>query len=247
MLTWVAANWAKAHQLHVAWLAIGAASWLLVLGTLTYRQVGYWHDIPSFWSRTLALTKDNYVAHDTLGEYLARQGRTDEAAAHFHAALAIRPDDLPANLNLGTYEHGRGNLPAAIERYWIVALHAGDVNLRATAYGNLGSAYRQMGELVKAKECFDAALQLAPDRTMAMAMIGLGLIAEKNGDLAEAVRQYSDAMAAQPTDVGFLLLAHALQQEGRSEEAYAILERVRRLSRNLAEAQRTAEELRSGR
>jgi len=241
MVTWLAADWAKAHQLRSAWLAVVAVGWLLALGTLTYRQVGYWHDIPSFWSRTLALTENNYIAHDTFGEYLARQGRTEEAAAHFRAALAIHPDDLPANLNLGTYEHGRGNLQAAIERYQMVALHAGDVNLRATAYGNLGSAYRQAGELMKAKQCFETALQLAPDRPMAM--IGLGLIAERNGDPSEAVRQYSRAMAVQPTDVGFLLLAHALQQEGRSDEGNAILERVARSSPDLAEAQRTADAL----
>ncbi|MGA8539857.1 MAG: tetratricopeptide repeat protein [Terriglobales bacterium] len=257
MLTWLAADLARMAEPRSAgqpraavpmplagWFGIAAIGWLLVLGVLTYRQVGYWHDIPSFWNRTLALTKDNYVAQDTLGEYLARQGKTEEAAAHFRSALAIRPDDLPANLNLGTYEHGRGNLPAAIERYQMVALHSGDVNLRATAYGNLGSAYRQMGESVKAKQCFETALQLAPDRTMAM--IGLGLIAEKNGNLAEAVREYSNAMAREPTDVGFLLLAHALQQEGRSEEANTILERVRRLSANLIEAQATADALRSG-
>ena len=226
------------------WLAIPVVSYLLVLGTLTYRQVGYWHDIPSFWLRTLVLTQNNYVAHDTLGEFLASQGRTEEAAAHFRAALAIRPDDLPANLNLGTYEHGRGNLLAAIERYQIVAHYAGDVGLRATAYGNLGSAYRQMGESMRAKQCFEMALQLAPDRPMAM--IGLGLIAQNNGDLPEAVRQYSRAMAVEPTDVGFLLLAHALQQQGHSEEASAITERVARLSPNLAEAQKTAESLLSG-
>jgi tetratricopeptide (TPR) repeat protein len=191
----------------------------------------------------LALTENNYIAHDTLGEYLASQGRPEEAVAHFRAALAIRPDDLPANLNLGTYEHGRGNLPVAIERYQIVALHAGDVGLRATAYGNLGSAYRQMGDLMKAKRCFETALQLTPERPMPMAMIGLGLIAHKNGDLAEAVRQYSRAMAVQPTDVGFLLLAQALQQEGRLGEANAIHERVTGLSQNLAQAQAMADAL----
>ncbi len=142
MMTWLVADWAKTHRLPGKWLAIPAVSCLLVLATLTYRQVSYWHDIPSFWLRTLALTENNYIAHDTLGAYLASQGQTEEAAAHFRAALAIRPDDLPANLNLGTYEHGRGNLPAAIERYQLVAAYTADVGLRAAAYGNLGSAYR---------------------------------------------------------------------------------------------------------
>jgi tetratricopeptide (TPR) repeat protein len=244
MLTWLAVDWANAGKLLVSWLAIPAFSCLLILGTLTYLQVGYWHDIPSFWLRTLALTENNYVAHDTLGDFLARQGRTEEAAVQFRAALAIRPDDLPANLNLGTYEHGRGNLAAAVERYQMVALHAADADLRASAYGNLGSAYRQMGEPMKAKQCYEAALQLAPDRTMAM--IGLGLIAQKNGDLPEAVRQYSRAMAVRPTDVGYLLLVRALQQQGRSDEAQAISERVARLSPNLAEAQKAAEGLLAG-
>jgi len=244
MLTWLVADWAQTNQIRAQWLAIPAICWLLALGTLTYRQVGYWHDIPSFWSRTLALTENNYIAHDTLGEYLARQGQIEEAAAHFRAALAIRPDDLPANLNLGTYEHGRGHLAAAIERYQMVAQHAADVSLRATAYGNLGSAYRQMGDLTRAQQCFNRALQLSPD--LPMAMIGLGLIAESNDDPSEAVRQYSRAMAVQPTDVGFLLLAHALEQESRFDEAKAILEHVARSSPNLAEAQQMAEALLSG-
>jgi protein O-mannosyl-transferase len=244
MVTWLAADWAAAHWIPATWLAVPAVSCLLVLEAQTYRQVGHWHDIPSFWTHTLALTENNYIAHDTLGEYLARQGKTEEAAAHFRASLAIRPDDLPANLNLGTYEHERGNLRAAADRYQMVALHAADVGLRATAYGNLGSAYRQMGESIKAKQCYEISLQLAPDRPMAM--IGLGLIAQKDGDLAEAVRQYSRAMAVQPTDVGYLLLAQVLQQQGRSDEAKAIFERVARLSPNLGEAQKTAESLLSG-
>lgn len=99
---------------------------------------------------------------------------------------------------------------------------------------------------MKAKQCFEVALQLTPQQPMALAMIGLGLIAEKNGDLPEAIHQYSIATGSQPTDVGLLLLAHALQQEGRSDEANAILERVAHTSQNLAEAQAIAESLRSG-
>lgn len=241
MATWLVADWAQAHRISVPWLAIPAISCLLVLGILTYRQVGYWHDPESFWLRTLALTKDNYVAHDTFGGFLVSQGRTEEAAAQFRAALAIRADDLPANLNLGTYEQGRGNLPAALERYQTVALYAGDLELRAAAYGNLGSVYRLMGELTKAKQDFEIALQLWPQQTMSM--VGLGLIAQRNGDLPEAVRQYSRAMTVQPTDVGYLLLAQALRLEGHSEEAKEISERVAQFSSNLPEAQKEVQSL----
>ena len=241
---WIVAGWIKDRSLSTRWLAVPAVSCLLVLGTLTYRQVGYWHDTASFWLRTLALTQNNYVAHDMLGAYLDEQGLKGEAVAHFQAALAIRPDDMPANLNLGAYEHSRGHLPAAIARYQVVAQYAGDPGIRSRAYADLGSAYRQTGERTKAKQCFETALQLSPNETIAM--VGLGLIAEKDGAFAEAVRQYSRAMAVKPTDVGFLLVAHALQQEGDTDEANAILERVARFSPDLPAAQEMERSLLSG-
>ena len=243
-ITWLAADWAQARQVSARWLAVASVCCLLALGTLTYRQVGYWHDSSSFWLRTLALTRDNYVAQNNLGEFLLNQGRTEEAAAHFRSALDIRPDGLTANLNLGAYEDRRGNLPAAIERYQMVARHAADLGMRATAYSSLGFAYRGMGQATKAKQCFETALQLEPDG--ARAMTGLGLIAQENGDMTEAIRQYSRAAAVQPTDVGYLLLAQALRQEGRLDEATAISERVARFSPNLAEAQKTVESFLSG-
>jgi Tfp pilus assembly protein PilF len=243
MLTWLAADLAKARHVSAPWLALPAAISLLALGTLSCRQVGYWHDTLSFWQRTLALTPNNYFAHDSLGTYLETQGETDEAAAHFRAAIAIRPDDLPANLNLGTYEHGRGNFPAAIARYQVVAQHAADLGVRSKAYANLGSVYRQLGDPTKAKPYFETAVQLDPADTSAI--VGLGLIAEKNGDPVEAVRQFSRAIAVEPTDVGFLLLAHAVLLEGKQDEANAIRERVAHFSANFIEAQQVAESLSS--
>jgi tetratricopeptide (TPR) repeat protein len=244
MAVWLVGDWAEDRRISSRWLVIPAVCCLLALGTLTYRQVGYWHDTESFWSRTLALTEDNYVAHVNLGDFLLNQGRTEEAGAQFRAALAIKPEGLNANLDLGAYEDSRGDLPAAIERYQMVAGRATDADMRATAYSSLGFAYRAMGQPIKAKQCFVTALQLAPDRARAMA--GLGLIAQQNGDLAEAIRQYARGIAAQPTDVGYLLLAQALQQAGHGGEAQAILERVARSSPNFPAARKEAELLLSG-
>ena len=224
MVTWLVADWARQHRVSARALSIPAVFLLAVLGTLTYRQVGYWHDIETFWRRTLAATHDNYVAEVNLGEFLYSEDRIDEAAGHFRSALEIIPDGLSANLNLGAYEDRRGNTAAAIERYQKVALKADDSGLRATAYGSLGFAYRRLGETEKAKQSFEMAIQMAPDR--ARALTGLGLMSQDRGDLAEAIRLYSLAATRQQSDVIDLLLAQAYQRQGRTEEAKANYQRV---------------------
>ena len=159
---------------------------------------------------------------------------------HFRAAVAICPDNLRANLNLAASDDSLDNLAAAIERYQMVIYRTSDVDLRALAYSNLGFDYRQMGRTAKAKECFETAVQLAPYRSRAM--VGLGLIAQENGDLAEAIRQYSRAVAVHPTDVSYLLLARVFGQAGRLEEAKAASEHIA----DAAEAQKAAASFLSG-
>ena len=243
MSVWFIADWNEAQEFSSRWLVVPALACSLALGVLTYYQVNYWHDTESFWRRTIELTEDNYLAHDILGYYLATQGRGEEGAAQFRDALAIRPEDPEANLSLGPYEEAHGHLPLAIEHYQNVALYSARPALRATALFNLGHAYRKMGDLPRAKQYFEMTLQLAPNE--ATAMVGLGLIAQTNGDPAEAVRQYSWAQAAKPDEVTSILLAHALQQEGHADEANAILERARS-SANFSEAQKIAALLLAG-
>ena len=89
MLTWLASDWVQAHRLSDAWLAVPGVVCLLALGTLTYRQVGYWHDPESLWLHALANSEDNYGAQLHLGDFLLSQGRVEEAGAHYRAALAI--------------------------------------------------------------------------------------------------------------------------------------------------------------
>ena len=250
MVTWLAADWIaglRQSNSFASWIAVliavPSSVCLLALGALTYHQATYWHDTESFWRRTIDLTQENYVAHDILGYYLTTQGRTEEGAAQFRDALAIRPEDPEANISLGPYEQAHGHLAAAIEHYQQVALYSAIPALRATALFNLGHTYRQMGDLVRAKQYFEMTLQMAPNEPTAM--VGLGLIAEANGDQAEAVREFSQAQSTKPSDVTAILLAHALQQEGRAAEAQTILDQTSS-SPNFAEAQKVVELLLSG-
>ena len=248
MTVWLIADWAadwnKSRQVPARWLAIPAVCCLLALASLTYRQVGYLHDTEALWRRALALTQDNYIAQGALAGVLHKQGKTEEAIEHIRAALAIRPDDWPANLILAAYEQSQGDTAAATARYQMVALRASKPSQRAAAYNDLGTAYRQTGDLLRAKEAFEQSLRLVPSQPMLM--VTLGLIAQKNGDLPEAVRQYSSAFELQHSDVRALLLAQALRLEGRVDEADAMSRRAARASGNLAEAQKTVDSLLAG-
>jgi protein O-mannosyl-transferase len=241
---WTVADWASRSRVPRVFVAVPTAVILIALSVATHRQIGFWGDTPTVWSRSLAVTQDNFVAHSGLASYLMQHGQTEEAAVHLHAALAVETDYLPAVLGLAGYEHERGNLPAAIKYYKTVTFHRGDPELRATAYSGLGSAYRQIGDYADARQCYQSALQFSPGRPIAL--VGLGLVAEHDGDLAEAFQQFSNAMTVAPSDTGYLLLAHALEQAGRSREAHAARLTARMISANLDEAQRQADALLAG-
>jgi tetratricopeptide (TPR) repeat protein len=238
---WLLADLASAVRISARWLAVPAVSCVLVLGVLTYRQVTYWHDTESFWRRATVLTSGNYIAERDLASVLHTQHRNAEATQHLRAALAIRPDDLLSNMYYGGEERSRGNLASAIEHFQLVADHATRPRLIAQANTELGSVYMQLGQPQKAKQYLETSLRFVPNQPTLM--VSLGLIAQKSGDLPEAVRQYQRASELRPYDVYDLLLAQALQLEGHADEAKAISQRVAQTSPNLAQAQRTMESL----
>jgi Flp pilus assembly protein TadD len=71
----------------------------------------------------------------------------------------------------------------------------------------------------------------------------MGLLAQKSGDLEHAIAEYSHAMSVEPTAVGYVLLARALEQVGHQDEAKAALDKARPLTNDLDQAQQTADEL----
>ena len=245
MVVWLVADAATALRFSSRWLAVPAGACLLVLAVLTYHQVSYWHDIESFWNRTLEITGDNYTAQDSLAAFLHNHGRDEEAVVHLRAVLAVRPDDLRANLYMGHYEATHGNLQAAVDRMLVPALHANKPKFRAQANGDLGFVYFKMGDLPNARHYMETSLQLLPNQPRFMVL--LGLIAQRSGDLSEAVRQYARAAEREHTDVDQLLLVQALRLEGHNAQADAVFHRVAQSSQNLAAAQRAADALLAGR
>lgn len=244
MVVWLVADWAAVFRIPGKWLAAPAVVCLLVLGVLTYRQVEYWHDSESFWRRAAALTANNYIAERDLASVLHVQGRNEEATEHLRATLAINPGDLLGNIYFGADERARGNLASALEHFQYVAQHATRPRLIAQANTELGNTYRQMGDSQKARECFEQSLRRVPEQPSLR--VTLGVMAQRSGDLPEAVRQFQRAAELQRSDVNGLLLAQALRQAGREDEAEALARRIQQISPNFAAAQKNAAALLAG-
>jgi tetratricopeptide (TPR) repeat protein len=155
-LVWSAAELVRARpRLDVPALAL-AGVWIALLATLSWRQLEHWRGSEALFRRALAVTADNYVAHNNLGQVLGNAGRTDEALAEFEAALRAKPDFLPAELNRGIARHRRGELAAAraaFERTLALDPRHGlaRVWLAATLLGE-GDPQRADAELARALE-----------------------------------------------------------------------------------------------
>jgi protein O-mannosyl-transferase len=241
MICWGAAEWAEERHVSTTWLIAPSLAMLLALAVVSHRAIGYWSDDLTLWSHALQVTNRNSFAEDSLGGALINAGRIEDAVPHFRNAVAIDPRDPVAHLNIGAYEQQQGQLENALGEYQQVLSLTSDKRLRSNALGNSGSAYRHMGDAVRAKQDYEDALRIAPDQIMSL--LGMGLLAQRSGDLPAAISQYSHAMSVQPSAEGYLLLARAFEQAGRTQDSQTATERARQLTQNIEQAQETANRL----
>lgn len=245
MMVWAAAEWAARHHTSKRLLAAASITVLLALSVVTHIQLRYWHDDLTLWAHALAVTQNNFVAENNFASALMRQGRNDEAIAHFRAASALEPQDATSQLNLGIYAQEHGDLQQAAARYAYVLQLATDAQLRASAYANLGTVYFAWHDYAKAQQNFDSAIKL--NHVFPVALLDMGLIAEKaaekNDDWNRAADYFARYLALSPNDVGYLLLANALHHAGRDADANLAYQQAQRLSTDLAQTGQRAAQL----
>jgi protein O-mannosyl-transferase len=242
MLTWGGADWAGEHGVSATPLFGATAGVLLVFSAISYRQAGYWRNSETLWTHALSVTTDNFVAHDNLGASLASQQRSEEAIGHFRAAVAIEPKDWLAHLHIGHYELRHENYVQAVEHLGAALGYMDSPQWRVVGLSDLGSAYLNLDDYARARENFRAALSLNPSDSAAE--VGMGLIAQHDKNLPQAIQWYSQTFISGPNDVACLLLANALEKNGQHEESRQAFEEAQRLTTDLdASQQRVAKML----
>jgi len=196
-------------------LKIIASAFLLILTTITLRQLSYWKDNITLYEHTLGVTSNNHVAHYNLGIAFADQGLLVEAVTHYYEALKINPGIPEAHCALGLIlmDHGRLN---AAKGHFYQALR---INPNyAEAHNNLGIALFKQGNIVEAMRYYCAALRIKPE--FASAHNNLANVLKEQGKIAEAINHYSEALRIKPDLVdAHYNLALLLTTEGRYDEA----------------------------
>jgi protein O-mannosyl-transferase len=241
---WGVAEWSQARKISHTALAIVSILVISALSFLTYRQIGRWRDSVTLWSYALSLGFERpYIIHLELGNALDQEGRFDDAIPQLRAAVDPRhhaADEL-VHLGFGIYDQKHGHIQEAITEYEIALHMTAEPTTRAAAYSDLGSAYRELRDDELARKNFTAALQIDPNQTMAL--VGMGLLMQKSGDLTAAIQYYTRAMSVQPTDVGYILLAQAQYRAGDRADAEAAVASGSKLSSDLNAARQTAANL----
>jgi tetratricopeptide (TPR) repeat protein len=240
-IVWALDAVASKQRILRAGLASAAVLVVFVLGCLTYRQLGYWHDNETLWRYTLSVTERNYVAHSNLGLALAKVGRPDEAIFQFRTAKALHKYSAGQVLALGYYELKIGDSLEAIGECNEALRDTDDPKTQAAAWSGIGQAHLQLHHYDLAAENYQKALRLNPED--GGALMGTGLLALRQGQPGVAVTQFFYAVKADPTDANALLYAQALRRAGRTAEADSALAQVQKIADDLGQAQFDAKQM----
>jgi Flp pilus assembly protein TadD len=178
--------------------AVTAAA-LVAIGlfcTVTARQVGAWRDGVALFSRAVAATEGNYVAHNNLGTALLKRGLAAEALPHFEKTTRFAPGSPKGYQNLGRALAQLGRHEEAVG--WFREAIARDP-LDPIPHRNLGLALEQLGRWEEALAAYLESLRLQPRDPGALDLLGVALA--RAGRAAEAVPLLEEAATLDPGNV----------------------------------------------
>lgn len=193
---WSGAAALRRFDLGRAWIGLIAGVLLLALALATRVQIRHWKDSVTLFAHTIAVTRDNPVAHHNLATALLERGETEAAREHFLKALEFDPGHVEANVGAGITLERSGRLEEAATRYR-EALATDPDNLKAG--NNLGSLLISLGRGKEAVAILERARELGPDD--ADVLTNLGLAWASLGDDERAMEFHRLAVEAAPEDV----------------------------------------------
>ncbi len=200
----------------IVFLASGSAV-LLIFMMLTMSQVALWQNSLRLFNHTLQVTANNSIIHNNLGVALMRQGKDDEAWAHYTKALEIDPSYADAQYNLGALLARQGKAREAMTQF-VETLRIKPSH--ADAHHHLGVLLANQGRTEEAIRHYNEALRANPNFAEAYRNLGIALI--NQGKEQEAIPYFKEALEINPKDyIAHNNLGTAASRQGRIAEAMA--------------------------
>jgi protein O-mannosyl-transferase len=216
----------------VVWAASAAA--VMACLVLTHQQLRYWTDSEALFRHALAVTANNYLAHNNLGCALDQKGQNEEAMREYLEALKIKPEFADAHNNLGVALGKRGQLDEAIRQIEEALRLRGN---EGNYHYNFGVALAKQGQRDDAIREFQEAIRLQP--YYADAHNDLGTALGEKGQLVDAARHFREAIRLKPTGAEACNnLGMTMLKQGQLEEAVRQFEQAVRLKPDFALAHR---------
>jgi len=214
MLTWGSIDLLARKGLPQFVLPVAAVALLLLCSILTRREITFWRDSETLFTRAIAVTKDNYMAHFYLGSTYDSQGRLDAAIAEFTEALRLRPNSDFCN-TFGLFLERHGRLDDAMTQFKQAVELDPDF---ADPHHNLALVLARKGSVDEAIAAFQQALQLDPANPAWHN--DFGIVLARSGRLDDAILHFQQALLTNPAsaDVAYNL-GNALFRTGRVDEA----------------------------
>ncbi len=171
---------------------------------ITFLQVGTWKNSGTLYGHAIKVTRGNYLAHYSMGNFLASHGRMLRAILHFSRALSLQPDNALFAISLGRALAATGRWRQA-ERFFLRARRNAPES--PVPYFFVGCALAARYDIDGAVASFSAAMKkdemaVEPDnpqkQIMAVRCLRAGLEQEQKRNYNEAIRQYLKALVIFP-------------------------------------------------
>jgi Flp pilus assembly protein TadD len=237
MISWFIPDLLAAWRHRGIVLSGAAVTVISALMVCTWMQLQHWKNDLTLFEHALKVTANNYLAHDSLGNALAEQGKLDQAITHYRAALRIKPNSLNTHNNLGIAFLKGGDIDQAITHYYAALRLRSD---SAETHNNLGVAFFSMGQLNKAISHYLTAIEIDPN--FGKAHNNLGNALARKGKLDEAIVHYYRALEVRANyPEAHNNLGVALARQGKMDEAIAQFEKALWLKPDYAQARKNLE------
>lgn len=146
-------------HLKKAWVSVTLLVWMVLLGTRSFFQTGYWANSQRLLSHALEINSESVLAHHTLGYLYEREEKYQEAISHYKTAGELNPQ-VGEFHRLGSIFLSM-NQPNEAKTYFEKALIINP--LSAESYHGLGLTYLELKNKPLARESFAKAIALSPN------------------------------------------------------------------------------------